>query len=85
VELTMMGAERELALVNNFEAFARLRLMTKFLVGLGERDASIELFRKRIAFPLAVAPTDVTNASTRWRWKRMATSASRHCAAAASR
>ena len=51
------GAERELALVNNVEAFARLRLMTKFLVGLGERDASIELFRKRIAFPLAIAPT----------------------------
>jgi isopentenyl diphosphate isomerase/L-lactate dehydrogenase-like FMN-dependent dehydrogenase len=55
----MMGAERELALVNNFEAVARPRLMTKFLVGLGERDACIELFRKRIAFPLAIAPTGV--------------------------
>lgn len=53
------GAERELALINNVEAFARLRLMTKFLVGLGERDAGIELFRKRIAFPLAIAPTGV--------------------------
>jgi (S)-mandelate dehydrogenase len=58
-EFINRGEERELALVNNVAAFARLRLITKFLVGLGERDASIELFDKRIAFPLAIAPTGV--------------------------
>ncbi len=47
------------ALADNVAALARLRLMTKFPVGLGERDTSIELFGRPIAFPLAIAPTGV--------------------------
>jgi (S)-mandelate dehydrogenase len=53
------GAELEAALTENVAAFARLRLMTRFLVGLSEHDTSTELFGRRIAFPLAIAPTGV--------------------------
>ena len=51
------GAERELALAENMAGFERLKLRTRFLVDLEKRDMSTELFGKRIAFPLAIAPT----------------------------
>lgn len=51
------GAERELALAGNIAGFERLKLRTKFLVDLSERDMGTEIFGKRIAFPLAIAPT----------------------------
>jgi isopentenyl diphosphate isomerase/L-lactate dehydrogenase-like FMN-dependent dehydrogenase len=51
------GAERELALRENVAAFERLKLRSRFLVGLAERDMGTEIFGKRIAMPLAIAPT----------------------------
>lgn len=53
------GAERDLALGENVEAFRRLKLNARFLVDFSERDMGTELFGKRIAFPLAIAPTGV--------------------------
>lgn len=51
------GSERGLALAGNMAAFERLKLRTKFLVDLRERDMGTELFGERIALPLAIAPT----------------------------
>ncbi len=53
------GAERELALAENVAAFERLKLRTKFLVGLQSRDMGTEIFGERIAFPLIIAPTGI--------------------------
>lgn len=53
------GAEDEIAVVENREAFKRLKLRTRFLVDLTERDLGVELFGRRSNLPLAVAPTGV--------------------------
>jgi (S)-mandelate dehydrogenase len=53
------GAEDEVALVDNREAFKHLKLKTRFLVDLTERDMGIELFGKRTNLPMAIAPTGV--------------------------
>ena len=53
------GAERELALRENLAAFERLKLRSKFLVGLSERDMGTEIFGQRAALPLAIAPTGI--------------------------
>lgn len=54
-----LGTEDHIALRENLRAFERLRLKTKFLVDLTEHDWSVDLFGKRIPFPLAVAPTGI--------------------------
>ena len=41
------GAEDEVALASNREAFKRLKLRTRFLVDLSERDMGIDLLGKR--------------------------------------
>jgi len=51
------GAEDEIALADNREAFKRMKLRTRFLVGLTERDMGTELLGKRAELPLAIAPT----------------------------
>ena len=53
------GAERELAAAENTAAFERLKLRTRFLVGFDDYDMGSELFGKRIAMPLAIAPTGI--------------------------
>lgn len=53
------GAERELALRENIAAFERLKLRTKFMVDLRDRDMGTALFGKRIPLPLAIAPTGI--------------------------
>lgn len=53
------GAEDEVALRDNREAFRRLKLRTRFLVDLSERDMGIELLGKRSELPMAIAPTGV--------------------------
>jgi len=53
------GAEDEIALAENREAFKRLKLRTRFLVDLTQRDMGIELFGKRAEMPLAIAPTGI--------------------------
>ncbi len=53
------GAEDEVALAGNREAFKRLKLRTRFLVDLSERDMGIDLLGKRAEMPMAIAPTGV--------------------------
>jgi (S)-mandelate dehydrogenase len=52
------GAEDEVALAENIEAFRRIKLVTNFCVDLSERDMGTELFGKRLNLPLIIAPTD---------------------------
>ncbi len=54
------GAEDEVALADNRAAFRNLKLRTRFMVDLSERDMGTELLGKRIEFPMAIAPTGVT-------------------------
>ena len=53
------GAEDEIALVNNRDAFKRLKLRTKFMVDLSNRDMGTELFGKRSNLPYIIAPTGI--------------------------
>ncbi len=53
------GSEDEVALRGNREAFQKIKLRNKVMVDVSKRDASISLFGKPMAFPLAVAPTGV--------------------------
>jgi (S)-mandelate dehydrogenase len=53
------GAEDEVALADNREAFKRLKLRTRFLVDLTTRDMGIDLLGKRAEMPLAIAPTGI--------------------------
>jgi (S)-mandelate dehydrogenase len=51
------GAEDEVALAENIEAFRRIKLLTNFCVDLSDRDMGTELFGKRLSLPLIIAPT----------------------------
>ncbi len=53
------GAEDEVALADNREVFKRLKLRTKFMVDLTKRDMGVDIFGKRIEFPLVISPTGV--------------------------
>lgn len=53
------GAEDEIALANNRDAFKRIKLRTKFMVDLTNRDMGTELFGKRSNLPYAIAPTGI--------------------------
>lgn len=53
------GTEEEVALRENREAFQRLRLRTRFLRDLRERDMGTTLFGKRVDLPLAIGPTGI--------------------------
>ena len=53
------GAEDEVALADNREAFKRLKLRTRFLVDLTTRDMGIDLLGRRAEMPLAIAPTGI--------------------------
>jgi len=51
------GAEDEVTLRENRAAFERVRLLPRVLVDVSKVDSAIELFGKRSALPLAIAPT----------------------------
>jgi isopentenyl diphosphate isomerase/L-lactate dehydrogenase-like FMN-dependent dehydrogenase len=53
------GAEDEVALADNVEAFRRIKLLTNFCVDLTDRDMGTELFGKRASLPLVISPTGV--------------------------
>jgi isopentenyl diphosphate isomerase/L-lactate dehydrogenase-like FMN-dependent dehydrogenase len=53
------GAERESGLVNNIDAFARLRLKTRLPMDFSNHDLSTEVFGRRWRTPFAIAPTGV--------------------------
>ncbi len=54
------GAEDETALADNREAFRRLRLRTRFMVDLTERDMGIDLLGARADMPMAISPTGIS-------------------------
>lgn len=54
------GAEDELALVRNVEAFRRVEFRPRVLQGVGETDASTTLLGRRVDIPLVLAPTGFT-------------------------
>jgi 4-hydroxymandelate oxidase len=51
------GAGDELTLADNLAAWRRLALRPRMLVGVGERDASVQLLGARRPHPIVVAPT----------------------------
>ena len=51
------GAEDEVTLRENRAAFERVRLLPRVLVDVSKVDTAIDLFGKRAALPLAIAPT----------------------------
>lgn len=53
------GAEDEVALSENVEAFRRIKLVTNFCVDLTERDMGTSLFGAYCRLPLVIAPTGV--------------------------
>lgn len=53
------GAEDELSLKGNREAFARIKLRNKVLVDVSRRSMATTLFGKPMSMPLAIAPTGV--------------------------
>jgi len=54
------GAEDEVAVVENRDAFKRIKLRTRFMVDLTKRDMGTTIFGKRWSFPYAVSPTGTT-------------------------
>lgn len=54
------GAEDEVAVVENLEAFKCIKLKTHFMVDLRKMDLSTTIFGKRWSFPYAVSPTGTT-------------------------
>ena len=53
------GAEDEVALADNRQVFRNLKLRTRFMVDLTDRDMGIDLLGKRAEMPMAIAPTGV--------------------------
>jgi (S)-mandelate dehydrogenase len=53
------GAEDEVALADNRVAFRNLKLRTRFMVDLTDRDMGIDLLGKRSNLPMAIAPTGI--------------------------
>jgi isopentenyl diphosphate isomerase/L-lactate dehydrogenase-like FMN-dependent dehydrogenase len=51
------GAEDEVALARNTDAFRDVQLLQRVLVNVSKRDLSIDLFGQTLAMPLAIAPT----------------------------
>jgi len=51
------GADDELSLRDNIDAFRRLRLAPRVLVDVGARDLGVTAFGRDLAHPIVVAPT----------------------------
>jgi L-lactate dehydrogenase (cytochrome)/(S)-mandelate dehydrogenase len=54
------GAESENGVQRNRAAFERLRLVPRYLVDVSRRDLTTELFGRRWAMPLGIAPTGLS-------------------------
>ena len=51
------GADDELCLVRNRQAFERYRLLPRYLRDVSQRDQSVTLFSHRYASPIGISPT----------------------------
>jgi isopentenyl diphosphate isomerase/L-lactate dehydrogenase-like FMN-dependent dehydrogenase len=56
-EFVDRGTEDEVALAHNVEAFRRIKLASRALVDMRERDLGATLFGGRVSLPAAIAPT----------------------------
>jgi L-lactate dehydrogenase (cytochrome)/(S)-mandelate dehydrogenase len=56
-DFTDGGAEDEVTLRRNEDAFKRIRLLPRPLNGAATRDLSVELFGQKLSMPLAIGPT----------------------------
>lgn len=56
-EFVDRGTEDEVALAANRQAFARYKFLPRTLVDVSARSCAIDLFGRRMAMPLAIAPT----------------------------
>ncbi len=54
------GAEDEIAMARNVEAFRRVEFRPRVLQGVGEADPATTLLGRPLAFPLVLAPTGFT-------------------------
>jgi isopentenyl diphosphate isomerase/L-lactate dehydrogenase-like FMN-dependent dehydrogenase len=59
------GADAELTLRRNAEAFERRTLRPRYLVDVSERETSTELFGQRIGMPVLIAPTGMSRIAGR--------------------
>ncbi len=71
------GAEDEITLSGNREAFARLHFRPRTLVDVSKRDCSTQLLGKRSALPFVVGPTGLNGLSWRDGDMELARAASR--------
>lgn len=53
------GAEDEVAMADNRQVFRDLKLRTRFMVDLTDRDMGIDILGKRSNLPMAIAPTGI--------------------------
>ncbi len=51
------GADDELGMLRNREAFSKHQLLPRYLVDVTKRDQSVELFGRRYASPIGISPT----------------------------
>jgi L-lactate dehydrogenase (cytochrome) len=70
------GAQDESTLRANQSDFSRLRFMTRTLTDISRRDQSVELFGRRYASPLVLAPTGL--AGLLWRTGELAATRAAH-------
>ena len=54
------GADDEVSMAANSEAFRRRRFVPRALVGVSEVDTATEIFGRSVALPLVLAPTGLT-------------------------
>ena len=71
------GAEDEITLRGNREAFARLHFRPRTLVDVSTRDLSTQILGKRSAMPIVVGPTGLNGLSWRDGDMELARAASR--------
>lgn len=51
------GADDELGMLRNREAFSTYQLLPRYLIDVTHRDQSVELFGRRYASPIGISPT----------------------------
>ncbi|HEX6544794.1 MAG TPA: alpha-hydroxy-acid oxidizing protein, partial [Bryobacteraceae bacterium] len=56
-EYLASGSADEITLAANREAFAKIKLLPRYLIDVSRIDTSLELFGRRHEFPVLLAPT----------------------------
>lgn len=72
------GAEDEVTLNDNFDAFSRVRLLPRVLRNVSQVDMSTQLFGRSMGLPIAIAPTGAVGFGWRGGDVALAQAAARH-------